>query len=151
VEKDPGRARLVRLLTVPEEQLPKDVALIKKIGTAPLVVVDGNPGIVTNAKSLEFAALFFELKGEADLKCVRTAAVAVYQERQPANEIGVYALQFSDKEGAARQFKKLTADSKTAPFVLKDDVVIHVWKDRGVSDAAFEAVLGYFKNVKLGD
>lgn len=138
---------LLTLVTIPTSALPKHVRLTESIRTTSLIPVTRNPDVLGETQLTMPFALFFGIKDKSDLAPVRGGIVAVYQEKHPANEIGVYGLCFTDEETAKKRFEKLAKDTKDSPFILKGRLLLFVWKDDGVSNLAFEAVRDYLRTV----
>ncbi len=136
---------LLQVVRVPAKALPKGMQLAKRIATAPLIPIKRNPDAFVEPARIKSIAIFFGMRDQQDLALVRAVVTAIYQENKPANELGVYDLQFSDKQAAAGWFKKLTSGKEGTPFILKDKLLLYVWKDDGVSDEAFKSVRDYFK------
>lgn len=131
---------LLRFVSIPSKALPEGVQLVERVQTAPLVPLARNPAVLVDPETINDVAVFFGIQDKAALQSVRAGVVAVYQERDPSREIGVYGLWFSDRNAADDRFKKLKAHSEGSPFFLKDDLLLYVWRDDGVSDKAFTAI-----------
>jgi len=140
---------ILQFLDVPATALPKQVRLVERIRTAPLIPVTKNPDVLVDPQRIRPVAVFFEIRDEADLGLVRAAVVAMYQDKDPANEIGVYGIYFSDKKTANKRFKKLAKAKKDSPFILQSRLLLYIWKDDGVSDLAFKAIRDYFRKAKF--
>jgi len=141
--------RLLEFVSVPSKALPGGVRLVERVDTAPLVPLTRNPAVLVDQEMIKRVAVFFGIREKADLQPVRAGVVAIYQENDPASEIGVYGLWFSDRKAAKEWSKRLKADSEGSPFLLKDDLLLRVWKDDSVSDEAFTTIRDYFKSAKL--
>ena len=141
-------AELLRFVSVSSKDLPDHVQLVKRIGIAPFLVTR-NPDVIVDPHQIKFLAAFFGIRDKSDLQPVHAGVVAIYQEKEPANEIGVYGLYFSDKKAAERSFNKLMKSKKHPPYFLKGALLVCVWKDPGVSNSAFEEIRDYFKAAKL--
>lgn len=139
---------VLKFINVPTSDLPKQVRLVERIRTAPLIPVTGNPDVLVDPQLMMPVALFFGIRDKSDLEPVRVAVVAMYQENDPANEIGVYGLCFTNEEAAKKRFEKLANDKKDSPFILKGRLLLYVWKDDGVSKPAFAAVRDYLSTAK---
>ncbi|MCL4203552.1 MAG: hypothetical protein KJ000_13700 [Pirellulaceae bacterium] len=140
----------MKFINVPTSDLPKQVRLVERVRTAPLMPVGGNPGVLVDPHRMMPVALFFGIRDESDLEPVRAAVVALYQENDPANEIGVYGLCFTSEETAKKRFKELAKDNQESPFIRKGRLLLYVWKDDGVSRTTYEAVRNYLSTTKFG-
>ena len=140
---------LLQFVTIPVKALPEHVRLVERIRTAPLIPVTQNPAVLDDPMQIKIVAAFFGMLEKPDLEPVRAGVVAIYQENDPAKEIGVYGLSFSDELAANSRFKKLTMDKEDSRFFLKGKLLLYVWKDDGVSDAAFKAIQDHFKAAKF--
>lgn len=144
-KESPDHGDILQFINVPTIALPDHVQLVQEIRTAPLIPVTGNPDVRFDPQWIRPIAVFFGIRDKPDLETVRASVVALYQENDPANEIGVYGIYFSDKKAADRRFEKLAKDKKDSPFILKGRLLLCIWKDDGVSNSAFEAVRDYFR------
>ena len=140
---------LLAYVRIPTKSLPKHVQLVECIRTPPLVPVAANPSTVVDPQAIKLIATHFGVVAEQELSAVRTAIVAIYQENNEANEIGVYGLTFSDEKAANSRFKTLAADEDDSPYFLKGTLLLYVWKDDSVSDEAFKAVQAYFREAEF--
>jgi hypothetical protein len=140
---------LLALVTVPAQALPADVRLVERVRTAPLIPATRNPDVLVDPQRIKPVAVFFGIRDQSALAPVRAAAVAVYQEREPANEIGVYGLSFCDRKAAREHFKRLVKGKDDPPFLRKGRLLLYIWKDDGASDSALEAIRHYFRTAKL--
>jgi len=140
---------ILKFIKLPASALPKGVRLVERIRTAPLIPVTQNPDVLVDPQRMMPVALFFGVSDTSDLKPVRVGVVAMYQENDPANEIGVYGLCFVDEEAAKKRFEKLAKDKEDSPFILKRRLLLYVWKDDGASNLAFEAVRDYLRAAKF--
>jgi len=122
---------------------------VERIHTAPLIPVAQNPDVLVDPQRIRPVAVFFGIRDEADLGPVRAAVVAMYQDKDPANEIGVYGIYFSDKKAANKRFNKLPKAKEDSPFILKGRLLLYIWKDDGVSDLACKAIRDYFRTAKF--
>jgi hypothetical protein len=139
----------LQFIDVPAKALPKHVRLVERIRTAPLIPVFKNPDVLVDPQRIGLVAVFFGIRDKSDLGPVRAAVVAMYQDKDPANEIGVYGIYFSDKKAANKRFKKLAKAKEDSPFILKGRLLLYIWKDDGVSDLAFKAMRDYFRTAKF--
>jgi hypothetical protein len=94
-------------------------------------------------------ARFFGVSDESDMTPVRLGVVAIYQEKESANEIGVYGLYFADEGAAKKRFEKLTGETEDSAFILKGRLLLYVWKDDSVSKSAFDAVRDNLRKAKF--
>jgi hypothetical protein len=140
---------VLKFINIPAADLPKQVRLVERIRTAPLVPVAGNPDVLVEPRLMMPVALFFGIRDQSDLKSVHVAVVAMYQENDPANEIGVYGLCFANEEAAKTRFEELAKDTKDSPFIRKGTLLLYVWKDDGVSNKAYEAIRDYLSTTKF--
>lgn len=138
------RDTVLRFITISAPNLPKHVRLVERIRTTPLIPVTKNPDVLVDPIRLMPVALFFGIAEQADLEPDLIGVSAIYQTDNPADEIGIYGLFYNDEKAAKRQFEKLAKD-KDSPFILKDRLLLYVWKDDGVSDIAFEALRNHLK------
>jgi hypothetical protein len=136
---------LLQFVSIRSKALPEHVRLVERIGITPLIPVTTNPTVLVDPQLIKPLAAFFGMLASPDLELVRAGVVAIYQENDPANEIGVYGLSFSDEAAANSRFKELTIDEEDRRFFLKGKLLLFVWKDDGVSDSAFKAIHDYFK------
>jgi len=139
----------LQFINVPATALPEHVRLVEGIRTAPLIPVAKNPNVLVDPQRIWPVAMYFGIRDASDLGPVRAAAVAMYQDRDPANEIGVYGICFSDNKTAAKRFKKLAKAEEDSPFILQGPLLLYIWKDDRVSDSAFEAIRDYFRKAKF--
>jgi hypothetical protein len=130
---------ILQFVNIPTKSLPKHVQMVGAIRTAPLIPVTRNPELSVDPQRISPIAKFFGIIDEQELAAVRASVVALYQENDPANEIGVYGIYYSDAKAANEQFKKLANDNDDPPFFLKGRLLLFVWKDDQVSNAACEA------------
>lgn len=140
---------LLQFVTIPAKALPEHVRLVERVRTSPLIKVTQNPALLDDPKQIKFVAVFFGMLAKQDLEPVRAGVVVIYQEKDPANEIGIYGLSFSDEMAANARFRKLTVDKKDPRFFQKGKVLLYVWKDDGVSNAAFKTIQDYFKDARF--
>jgi hypothetical protein len=138
-------ADVLRFVSIATEALPDNVRLVERVRTAPIVPVTRNPDVLVDPERIRPVAVFFGMREKADLELVRAGVVAIYQEHDPENEIGVYGLYFFDKKAARRWFDKLTKNKKDPPFFLKGALLVYVWKDDSVSKSSFDAIRNYLK------
>jgi hypothetical protein len=146
--------RLLQYVNIPSKSLPQGVQLVQRVDTAPLVPFTRNFAVLADPAMISHVAVFFGINDQADLRSVRAGVAAIYEEDDPSHEIGVYGLWFSDTNAAHEWSKKLKErkpepNSERSPFVLKDDLLLYVWKDDGVSDEAFAAIRDYFEVARL--
>jgi hypothetical protein len=149
----PGRAAkgsrdyadVLRFISIPTKALPDHVRLVEQIRTSPMVPVTRNPQVLVDPRRIRPVAAFFGMREKSDLELVRAGVVAIYQENDPANEIGVYGLYFFDNKAARRWFNKLTKNKENPPFFLKGALLVYVWKDPTVSTSSFDAIRDYLK------
>ena len=140
---------VLKFLTVPPADLPKQVRMVEELRTSPLIPVKSNPDVLVDPPLMMPVASFFGIRDTSDLESVRFVAAALYQEKLPANEIGVFGLYFTDEAVAKKRFEKLAKDAKSSPYILRGRLLLFVWKDPAVSDSAFEAVRDYFSAAKF--
>ncbi len=140
---------MLRFVSIPTEALPDHVRLVERVRTAPMVPAARNPQVLVDPERIRPVAAFFAVRKKPDLELVRAAVVAIYQENEPANEIGVYGLYFVDKKAARRWFNKLTKNKKDPPFFRKGALLLYVWKDEGVGKSSFDAIRDYLKAARL--
>jgi hypothetical protein len=138
-------ADVLRFISIPTKALPDRVRLAEHIRTTPLVPATRNPQVLVDPQRIRPVAAFFGMREKSDLGLVRAGVVAIYQENDPANEIGVYGLYFLDRKAARRWFNKLTKNNEDPPFFLKGALLVYVWKDETVSTSSFDAIRKYFK------
>ena len=139
------RDTVLRFITISAPNLPKHVRLVESIRNTPLIPVTKNPDVLVDPIRLMPVALFFGITERADLEPDLIGVTAIYQTENPADEIGIYGLFYKDEKAAKRQFEKLAKDQKDSPFILKDSLLLYVWKDDGVSDIAFEALRNHLR------
>lgn len=140
---------LERFLRIPDEELPEHVHLKQPLRTTPVLPLTRNPEVLDNPQHVKILAKFFRLQDASDLKEVRAALVAVYYENDPANEIGVFGLSFSEKATAKRHFARLTKDVRNPAIILKGRLLLHVWKDPRTGATAFEAIRDHLKEAEF--
>ena len=138
-------ADVLRFISIPTKALPDHVRLVEQIGTARIMPATRNPQVLVDPRRIRPVAAFFGMREKSDLELVRAGVVAIYQENDPANEIGAYGLYFLDNKAARRWFKKLTKNKKDPPFFLKGVLLVYVWKDETVSAPSFDAIRKYLE------
>ena len=117
---------LLQFVSIPSKALPEHVRLAERIGTAPLISVTKNPAVLVDPQWIKPVAAFFGMLARPDLEPVRAGVVAIYQEHDPANELGVYGLSFSDEVAANSRFQKLTIDKEDPRFFLNGKLLLYV-------------------------
>jgi hypothetical protein len=140
---------VLRFIDVPTTALPKHVRLVERIRTAPVIPATTNPDVIVDPQQIGPVAAFFGICDESELGPVRAAVVAIYQDKDPANEIGVYGIYFSDKKTADKRIKKLAKAKEDSPFILHGRLLLYIWKDDGVSDSAVKAIRDYFGKARF--
>jgi hypothetical protein len=140
---------VLRFISIPAKALPDHVRLVEQTRTASMVPAPRNPHVLVDLKRIRPVATFFGMREKADLELVRAGVVGVYQEKDPANEIGVYGLYFVDEKAAGRWFNRLTKNKKDPPFLLKGALLLYVWKDDGVTKSSFDAIRDYLKAARF--
>jgi hypothetical protein len=138
-------AEVLRFIRIPTKVLPDHVRLVEQTRTASMLPAARNPHVLVGLERIRPVAAFFGMREKAHLKLVRAGVVGIYQERDPANEIGVYGLYFFDEKAAGRWFNRLTKNKKDSPFLLKGALLVYVWKDDDVTKSSFDAIRDYLK------
>jgi hypothetical protein len=142
---------VLMLIKLSESDLPKSVRLVEPLRTAPILPVTRNPDVLVDKQRILPVAIFFGVSDKSELKSVRFGVVAIYQDNKPANEIGVYGLFFNDEAAAKERFKKLAKDNQDSPYILKDRLLLYVWKEVGVSKEAYQTVHDHLRVAKFKD
>lgn len=140
---------VLRFINIPTKALPDHVRLVEQIRTAPIVPATRNLQVLVDPRRIRPVAAFFGMREKSDLELVRAGVMAIYQENDPANEIGVYGLYFFDNKAARRWLDKLTKNKKDPPFFRKGALLMYVWKDETVSKSSFDAIRNYLKMAKF--
>ena len=142
-------------LVVPEVALPAGCSLVKQFQTAPLIPADSNPCVLTDKESIQELSMHFsESFGTVSNAHIEAGFTAVYQDRKPANEIGVYALLFEQERQAKETVKEWQKEFQEDPdptkrLVRKGRLVLFIWCDSDVPTAAFAGVCDYFRKAEL--
>jgi hypothetical protein len=133
--------------------------LVKGFQTAPILPVDSNPHVATNKEFIGFllSAFFSDASENEQTKLsghIEAGFSAVYQERKPGNEIGVYALLFCTerkaKEAEKECQKEFAVDpNPTVRLVRKGRFLLLIWCDEGVTASVFTKMCDYFRKTEL--
>lgn len=148
---------LTQFITIPAKDLPKDVRLLEKVETAPVLPIEKNPDIYVDQTVIEVIAGYsFKCDDESEFAAVTAAVAAIYYEREPKNEIGIFGLYYANQKSADDEFKALQerwkqrgAEKVAFPFIQKGRLLLHVWKDQGASDQAYKAILKSLRSRQL--
>jgi len=168
---------LLSSLTLPAPQLPDGCTLKpvdKAMGGAP-IPLDSNPMITSDSRVIGFASVFVmpptpeeEAAWEAETSMlgpgavmkrieelivertsmVRAAYIAVYGSSETGQEMGVFALEFSEPLSPERR-AELEMDGRGGAVVASERVAAAVWTD-DPGRLCFDAVLAHVRSV-LGE
>ena len=142
-------------LVVPEVALPAGCSLVKEFKTAPLIPVDSNPYVSTDREFIQFLSMLFSgSSGTVSNTHIEAGFTAVYQDRKPENEIGIYALLFEQEReatAAVKEWQKLFQEDPdpTKDSVRKGRLLLFIWCDSDVPSVAFTKVCDYFRKAEL--
>ncbi len=80
------------------------------------------------------------------------AITALYHDGDQSREIGVWGLRFDTERTASEAYGTIasTGPPTRGLLVRKGPMVVLVWRDKGVRDAAFDAISVYIENTDLG-
>jgi len=124
-------------LVVPVDRLPSSCRLATEIKTAPIFPATTNPFVTDNVQLIEFVAQIGF--GQKQLQDVSTALSALYINRQPPNEVGVWGLKFKTAGAAGVAHKSL----KYKEVLRKDALLVTLWRDADIGELCRQAIKDY--------
>ncbi len=124
-------------LIVPADRLPSDCRLATEIKTAPIFPATTNPFITDNVQLIEFVAqIGFGSKQSQDIS---VALSALYINREPQHEVGVWGLKFKTAQAASAGYRGL----KYREILRKDTLLVTLWRDADIGKLCQQAVKDY--------
>ena len=124
-------------LVVPVNRLPLSCRLATEIKTAPVFPATTNPFITDNVQLIEFVSQIGF--GNKQLQDVSTALSALYINREPQNEVGVWGLKFKTAGAAGAAHKSL----KYKEVLRKDVLLVTLWRDADIGELCLQAIKDY--------
>ena len=143
------RAELA-LVQVPASRLPAGCALARTIGSAPIFPATTNPQATEDRQLIGFVAALVGGR-RIDPATVLAAITALYHDGDQSREIGVWGLRFETERAALEAYGTIasTGPPTRGLLVRKGPMVVLVWRDKGVRDAAFDAISAYIETTEL--
>ena len=99
------RAEL-EFVMVPTDGLPQDCMLAREIANAPIYPATTNPHVTEDTNLIEFVAALLGAR-RLNLTGVSAAVTALYLDREPGREIGVWGLRFGGEAAAAKAYEEI--------------------------------------------
>ena len=129
-QTDQADQAVLDLLTVPPEQLPPSCTLMpaSRTSQSAFLPLASNPAVIRSQPTLAFMTAFFGAWLDTNLLTAETGYAAIYQDT--GAEIGVYVVRL-DRVPAAPEVEDQRPNSATSHLVVKGDLAILVWVDRG--------------------
>ncbi len=134
------RAELT-FVQVPASLLPPGCVLARTTGSAPIFPATTNPHATEDPQWIEFVAALIGGR-RFDPATVLAAITALYHDGERGREIGVWGLRFETEQSALEAYGTIvsTGPPKRRILMRKGPMVVLVWRDEGVRDAAFDAI-----------
>ncbi|MEK6690027.1 MAG: hypothetical protein AABY78_01850 [Nitrospirota bacterium] len=121
-------------LIVPADHLPPSCRLVTEIKTAPIFPAMTNPFVTDNAQLIDFVSLIGF--GNKQLQDVSVAMSALYVEREPQHEVGIWGLRFMSPKAATAGYESL----KQREVLRKGALLIALWRDNEIGKACQQAI-----------
>jgi hypothetical protein len=121
-------------LVVPPDRLPPSCRLVREIKTAPIFPATTNPFVTDNVQLIDFVSLMGF--GNKQLQDVSVAMSALYVEREPQHEVGIWALRFRSPKATTAGYESL----KQREVLRKGELLIALWRDDEIGKACQQAI-----------
>lgn len=110
-------------LVVPADRLPSSCQLVTETQTASIFPATTNPFVTDDARLIDFVSLLGF--GNRQLPDVIVAMSALYVEREPKHEIGIWGLRFRSAKAALAGYQKF--GQREVP--RKGALLVTLWRD----------------------
>ena len=143
------RAEL-EFVMVPQDRLPLGCFLARDIPGAPILPASTNPHATEDRELIRFVAALMGDR-QPDLEAARVAITALYYDREPGREIGVWGILFADEAAATAMYESVVASipRQRDRLVVKGPLLLTVWRDDGVRDESYDAVRAHIVNTEF--
>ena len=139
------------LVQVPASLLPPGCVLARTTGSAPIFPATTNPHATEDRQLIGFVAALIGGR-RFDPATVLAAITALYHDGARGHEIGVWGLRFKTERAASEAYGTIVSTrppKRGLVLVRKGPMVVLVWRDEGVRDAAFDAISTYIENTEF--
>lgn len=124
-------------LVVPANHLPSSCRLVTETKTASIFPATTNPFVTNDARLIDFVSLLGF--GNKQLPDVIVAMSALYVEREPQHEVGIWGLRFRSAKAAMTGHESLVQRE----VLKKGELLVTLWRDDEIGAPCQQAIKAY--------